>query len=789
MIRNYFLIAIRNLWRHRLITVINLLGMALGFGIFLTFWSWVRFDMSFDRFHEDIDRMYLLNVRVTMNGSEYTSQRTGGIFASALPENFPQILSSCRVSEPLEFEFGIPAGKGEGDVPMRYFNENEVLAVDSSFLRYFTFKLVKGDVNQVFTERDHMVITESLARKIFGGEDPMNREIRMGEGGYFRVAGIAEDPPLESSFQFNALLGFHIMEELGYPVDGPGGTIYYSNFKLAPGTDLAALNLAINDYTESSFDIELDSHFFLDRLTRLHLHGETKGMIGFIINMIMSLVILFIACINFINLTTAYASGRIKEISIRKSAGASKGQLVVQYMGETYLLLLLAFYLGLFFAEHLVPLSYRSFGIDREAGFTGLSFWLQVLVIYLVTGVMAGLYPAVRIAGFRPMAFLTGKGGAPTHGGSRSRKILIVVQFSFSVIFIIVTIFMIRQYAYLKEADLGFNREDLLYIRTTGRVWDRYPQIKQELSELHFVEGVTSGSSIPVMINQGEIDWGEREGDHNRIAVTLWTDADFLSTFEINLLKGSYFREGFDSLNHKCVVVNQSLVDLLGWEDPVGRDFYLWGRDFQVLGVTENINFFPFDLEVFDDRALIYLFDPVREYIFIRINQEILPEQVAKIEAVFRKYNPGYEFIYDLVSEYEYEALENADGIGLIFRLFSFVAIFIALLGLIGLSVYNSNRRTKEVGIRKVMGADTGVIMRLLLSDFIKLVVLSNLIAMPLAYLLVKRLLQIFSYCVELKALVFVAVFLLSVCLSLITVVYHAFRTARSNPSKSLRYE
>jgi putative ABC transport system permease protein len=789
MIRNYFLIAIRNLWRHRLITVINLVGMALGFGIFLTFWSWVRLDMSFDRFHEDIDRMYVLNVRLTMNGSEYTSQRTGGIFASVLPENFPQILGSCRVSEPLEFEFGIPAEKSEGDVPMRYFNEDEVLAVDTSFLQFFTFNLVKGDLNQVFTERDHLVITESLARKIFGEEDPMNREIRIGEGGYFRVAGIVEDPPLESTFQFTALLGFHIMEELGYPVDGSGGTMYYSNFKLAPGTDLAVLNPAINEYIEGAFDIELDSYFFLDRLTRMHLHGESKGMIGFIINMIMSLMILSIACINFINLTTAYASSRIKEISIRKSAGASKGQLVVQYMGETYLLLLLAFYLGLFFAEHLVPVSYRSFGIEREADFTGLSFWLQVLAIYLVTGVMAGLYPAVRIAGFRPLAFLTGKNMAPTHGGSRSRKVLIVVQFSFSVIFIIVTIFMIRQYAYLKEADLGFNREDLLYIRTTGRVWEVYPQIKQELSELHFVEGVTTGSSIPVMINHGEIDWGEREGDHNRIAVILWTDADFLSTFEINLLKGAYFREGSDSLNHQCVVVNQSLVELMGWEDPVGRDFYLWGRDFQVLGVTENINFFPFNLGVFEDRALIYLFDPVREYIFIRVNQEILPEQVVKIEAVFRKYNPGYEFIYDLVSEYEYEALENADGIGLIFKLFSFVAIFIAVLGLIGLSLYNSNRRTKEVGIRKVMGADTGVIMRLLLSDFIKLVVLSNLIAIPLAYLLVKRLLNIFSYCVELKASVFVGVFLFSVCLSLITVVYHAFRTARSNPADSLRYE
>jgi len=789
MIRNYLLIAIRNLWRNKLITVINLVGMAIGFGIFLSFWSWVRFDSSFDKFHEDVDQMYLLNVRITMNGSEYTSERTGGIFSSLLMENYPQVLSSCRIGQPLEFELGVPSGEDSDDVPMKYFNEDEVLAVDSTFFDFFSFKLVIGNKDLIFTERDHMVITESLAKRIFGKQDPLGQNIRIGEGDFYKVMGVVEDPPEVSTFQFQALVGFHMMEELGYTIDGVGGNIFYCNFKLAPETDLPALNTAINDYVEANFDVELDAYFFMDSLKRVHLYGETRGIIGLYTNLIMALVILSIACINFINLTTAYASVRIKEIAIRKSAGASKRQLIIQFMGETYLLLVLAFYLGLFLAEHLIPMLSRSFGVDPQALPTGIHYWLQIALIFLITGLLAGLYPAVKIAGFKPLAFLSGKIGDSHRGGVRSRKVLIVVQFTFSVIFILVSLFMIRQYVYLKEADLGFNREDVLYVRTTGRAWDQYPLIKNELEELPFVEGVTTGSNVPVFLSNGEIDWGERDGDHNKMAVTLWTDADFLSTLEIDLLEGTYFFDEHDSLNHEYVVVNQALVDLMGWEDPVGRSFYLTGRDYRILGVTEDIKLFPFNLEIFNDQALIYRYGSVCEYVFVRVNQLVSPEQFVKIEEVYQKYNPGYEIIYDYVSDYEYDALENGDGLKLIFILFSMIAIFIAAMGLIGLSVFNNNRRTKEVGIRKAMGAHSGVIMKLLLSDFMKLVVLSNLIGMPLAYLVLKRMLQIFSYSVDLKVSVFLMVFVLSVLLSFITVTFHALRTARSNPVNSLRYE
>ena len=250
----------------------------------------------------------------------------------------------------MEFELGIPVSDtvaGEA-VSTRYIDEDEVLAVDSVFFKFFSYKLLKGDVDKVFTERNHLVITESLALKLFGEEDPVGQEVRMGEGGWFEVAGIVEDPPETSSFQFNALLGFHVMEELGYPMNGYGGTMYFNNFKLIEGCDVPALNTAINEYMAENYDLDLDANFFMDRLTRVHLFGETRGIQGVYLNIIIALVILTIACINFINLTTAYASERVKEIAIRKSAGASKRQLITQFMGETYLLLLLALYLGLF---------------------------------------------------------------------------------------------------------------------------------------------------------------------------------------------------------------------------------------------------------------------------------------------------------------------------------------------------------------------------------------------------------------------------------------------------------
>ncbi len=724
-----------------------------------------------------------------MNGSEYSTQRTGGVYARELTELFPQVESACRVSQAMEFELGVLAEQSDSTIPMRFLDESEVIMVDSNFFDFFSFPLVSGNVGEVFTARDQIVITKTLANKLFGENEALNRQIKIGEGGYFTVVAVAADPPSESSYQFNALLGFHILEEMGYPVNSYGGTMYFNNFKLAEGSDMEAMDKKINAHVEENFEADFDSWFFLDRLDRIHLHGDDKGNIGYLMNLIMAIVILLIACINFVNLTTANSSLRIKEIAVRKSAGAGKRQLVIQFMMESYLLLLLAFYLGFFIAEHLAPYSFRSFGLYQEQVTRGKDFWLQVLGIYLVTGLLAGLYPSLKIAGYKPLSYFGGKGEPNPLAGRRSRRVLIVLQFAFSIFFITVSIFTVRQFDYLKEADLGFNREDVLYLRTKGRVWDNYQVIKEELEQLAFVNGVSSASDIPVQVNYGEVDWGERDGDHNKFARVIRTNADFLSTFDIDLLEGDYYTEKRDTLNYHYVVVNRSLVELMGWEDPVGREMYIWGHERTILGVTEDINFFPFNLAAFGGEALIYVYEPIQEYLFVRVASGSSSDQLSTIEEVFTKHNPGYELEYDFVSNYEYEALENSGGIKLIFNIFSAVAIFIAIMGLIGLSIFNNNRRTKEVGIHKVMGAETGSVVNLLLSEFMKLVVLSNLVALPLAYLGLWKLFQFFSYSIDLNILIFVLVFVLSVFFSLLTVFYHAWRTARTNPVNCLRYE
>ncbi len=661
--------------------------------------------------------------------------------------------------------------------------------VDSNFFSFFTFPLLEGDLEDIFKEKNHIVITESLARKLFGDTAALNRQIKIGEGGYFTVVAVAADPPVGSTYQFNALLGFHVMEELGFPVNEYGGTIYFNNFKLTEGTDLERLNEAINVHIEENLDNDFESLYFLDRFDRLHLHGESKGIIGFMMNLIMAVVILLIACINFINLTTAGSSLRLKEIAIRKSAGASRRQLVIQFMSESYILLFVALYLGFFIAEHLAGSAFRSFDIYQEEVSRDLRFWLQIVGIYLLTGLLAGLYPSLKITAYEPLSFFSGKGIQDPRSGGRSRRVLIVLQFAFSIFFITASIFIIRQFTHLKDADLGFNREDVLYIRTKGKVWDQYPLIKQELEQLSFVKGVSSASDIPVWVDFGEFEWGERDGDHNRFARVIRTSSDFLSIFDIDLLEGDYYSDERDTLNYSYVVVNHSLVDYMGWEDPVGREMYLWGYDRIILGVTEDINFFPYNLPGLTNDALIYVYEPVQDYLFVRVVSGSSAEQLSNIEHVFHKHNPGYELEYDFVKNYEFEVQQNTDSIKLIFRLFSAIAIFIAIMGLIGLSHFNNNRRTKEVGIHKVMGAQTGSVIKLLLIDFMKLVILSNLVALPLAYLGLWKLFQHFSYSVDLKILVFVAVFVLSVLLALATVLFHALRTARANPVNSLRYE
>ena len=788
MIRNYLLSALRNLWRNKVITIINLVGMAIGFGIFLTLLGWIRFDSGFNKFHEDIDKMYVLNIRLTMNNSDYTSQRTGGVYARVLDELYPEIESSCQVSQATEFELGIPVNEEDADVPMKYFDESQVIMVDSNFFNFFTFPLLEGDPDELFRARDDIVITESLAKKLFGDEKALNKQIKIGEGGYFTVVAVAADPPVASSYQFKALLGFHVMEEMGYPMNEYGGTMYFNNFKLAAGSDLVKLNQAINLHVDEHFDDDFESYFFLDRFDRLHLFGENQNWIGYLINVIMAVVILLIACINFINLSTAGSSMRLKEIAIRKSAGASRRQLVLQFMSESYILLLLALYLGFFIAEHLAGSTFRSFDVYQEDIPKDLGFWLQIVGIYLLTGLLAGLYPALKISGYQPLAFFSGK-GIQGPRGARSRRVLIVIQFAFSILFITASIFISRQFSHMRNADLGFNREDVLYIRTKGKVWDSYPVIKEELEDLSFVKAVSSASDIPVQVNFGEIDWGERDGDHNKLARVIRVSPDFLSTFDIELLEGDFYSEERDTLNYSYVVVGRSLVDYLGWEDPVGREMYMWGHDRIILGVTDDICFYPLQIDAFSNDALIYVYEPVQQYLFVRVVSGTSSEQLSSLEEVFHEHNPGYELEYDYVNNYDYAMLGNSDAIKLVFKLFSGIGIFIAIMGLIGLAQFNNSRRTKEMGIHKVMGAQTGSVIRLLLSEFMKLVIISNLIALPLAYLGLWKLFQYFTDSAELRVPVFMIVFVLSVLLALATVMFHALRTARANPVKSLRYE
>ena len=329
----------------------------------------------------------------------------------------------------------------------------------------------------------------------------------------------------------------------------------------------------------------------------------------------------------------------------------------------------------------------------------------------------------------------------------------------------------------------------MLYIRTKGKVWDSYPVIKEELEDLSFVKAVSSASDIPVQVNFGEIDWGERDGDHNKLARVIRVSPDFLSTFDIELLEGDFYSEERDTLNYSYVVVGRSLVDYLGWEDPVGREMYMWGHDRIILGVTDDICFYPLQIDAFSNDALIYVYEPVQQYLFVRVVSGTSSEQLSSLEEVFHEHNPGYELEYDYVNNYDYAMLGNSDAIKLVFKLFSGIGIFIAIMGLIGLAQFNNSRRTKEMGIHKVMGAQTGSVIRLLLSEFMKLVIISNLIALPLAYLGLWKLFQYFTDSAELRVPVFMIVFVLSVLLALATVMFHALRTARANPVKSLRYE
>ena len=668
---------------------------------------------------------------------------------------------------------------------------------DSGFLNMFSFPLLKGNAEQSLSNGHSIVLTEKLAKKLFGNEDAIGKTVRVDSNANFVVTAVMADLPNNTAFDFEYLLPYEFMKKLGWDDESWGNNSVRTYALLTPNASQTAFNEKVKNITKShSKETE---EVFSYPFTKVHLYGKDDNgkLVGGQIEtvrlfIIIAAFILLIACINFMNLSTARSEKRAKEVGIRKVAGAYKRSLVAQFIGESIIVSFIAFVV----AVVLVQLSLASFseltGKELHIGYGNTSFWIFTVLFILLTGIIAGSYPAFYLSSFTPVKVLKGT-FKKMNAAVTPRKVLVVLQFTFAIILIISTIIIEHQIEFAQNRDAGYNRENLIYAFSQGDVDKNYLLIKNELLSTGTAVSVTK-SANPITQRWSDswgYSWaGSTKEDEKTDFVRLGADADFVKTIGVKLVAG----RDIDIYNYptdtSAVLLNEAAVQAMRLKDPVGQVIKNGGSDLHVVGVIKDfILESPFEKKV--NPMMVNGPQNFFQVIHIKLNPAAggTHASLAKAEAIFKKYNPQYPFEYAFADESYAKKFKEQQRTGVLAMLFAGLTIFISCLGLFGLASYMAESRIKEIGVRKVLGASVGSVTALLSKDFLALVLLAFLIASPIAWYAMHSWLEGYSYKVNIEWWVFALTGLLSVIIALATVSFQAVKAALSNPVKSLRTE
>ena len=778
-------------------SIINLMGLAIGLACSITIILWVQNELSYDGFHEKSENIFLVQQTIKSEDKEYTTDRTAGAYAHAVKENFKEIVSATRFSNvgelvlnyqpDSEVEINEQASKSniKTTIPEKKFLEINGMAADSTVFEIFTFPFLQGNPSTALTQPNSIVITEEISEKYFDSNDPMGKIIRINNKYNFTVTGVIENVPENSSIQFDFLVPFDFLVKLGYNIDWFTGNPYYTYVLFRDNNSWQNVSRQLTDFFKDIHDHDLESKQFLTPLKKVYLFGETKGIIGIILFSILSLLILLIACINFMNLSTAQYITRTKEVAIRKVVGARRQQLIKQFLGESLLMVFISMNIAIFLIDLFISEFNTAVQANISLDLTNYKFLFLLVGIILFTGIVAGSYPAFFISGFKPVdiiknAFKNGKRGA------RFKKILVVIQYSFALLLMIITIIVYKQYNYVRTTDLGISRDNIIYIPVRGELKDKHEVFKNRLEQNPDILHVTTCSKIPFFIDQGEFEWGETSDKINTMARIAWVGYDFLETFDLELKAGRFYSRNLSSSNKGSMVINESMVKELGWESPVGRSFYLWDDRYTIIGVVEDFFSFPAKL---GGEAIMLPFGLIEDYLFIKIETGRETSAISYIEKVFSEIDPVYPFTHYFLDDYVDPVYAISEITNKIVLFFTLLGILISCLGLFGLVTYSTEMRTKEIGIRKVMGSSVSRIIMLLSKESIKLVFIAFLIAYPIAIILMQFMFKLLAYHTSVGIWIFIASGVLVFIIVILTIGFKTYKTSIQNPALSLRYE
>ncbi len=790
MFNNYIKIAFRNLFKYKAFSLINVAGLAIGMTCCFLILLWVMDELSFDRFHENADNLYRAVMRVKNDNGVSTSIWGPFALGPGLKREMPEVVDFTRY---------VPAPQITLQHEDATFNE-QVVWVDPSFFKMFTFPALAGDLETAFNEPLALVITQKMAKKYFGTDkDVIDKVIKMSNRFDYKVKAVIKDIPVNSHLDFDILAPSANLKYVGYKEDNwlwPNSITY---FQLQKNVSYEQFNKKITKYIESKMTkFTFSEDLFLQPLTKIHLYSDYAGdrsRLGNITHVyilsIIAVFILLIACINFMNLSTARSMNRVTEIGIRKVVGAHRTHLIAQFYGESIFLSVVALVIALGLVELLLPSFNALAGKQLSHDLTGnRSVILGIGLITLITGIIAGSYPAFYLSAFKPARILQGSSKKASKSAVL-RRTLVIIQFTLSVILIISTAIVFFQLQYIKNKDLGYDKENLLIIpnRTGQAIHKRHKTFRHELMKNPKVLGATATSQNPTNMEWATIifNWRGKNPDDQILIHANSVTVDYVETMKLKVKVGRGFSEKITSDRKGAILLNEEAVKVMGFTNPLEETVTVGKRKLRVVGVLKKFHFQPIHKKI---EPVIITTGRIRGgYTIVRLHPDQMPETIGFIQQTWTKFFPTIPFDYHFLDE-DYDKLYRAEErMGTLLNYFSVLAIFIACLGLFGLASFTTEQRTKEIGIRKVLGASVPGIVMLLGKDFAKLVMVANIIAWPIAYWVMTNWLQDYAYRININWLIFLLTGVLSVFIALFTVSFQATKAAMANPVKSLRYE
>lgn len=804
MLKNFIKLSIRVLLRNKFYSLLNIMGLSLGLACSIIIMLYLQNDLSYDKHYENYDQIYRIGTRYNIEDKEDRFALSQSGIGPLLKEEYPEVENYVRLGE---------TGRILINYEDKKFFEESIMHCDSSYFDIFSHKFISGNPQTCLDNPNSMVLTESLAKKFFGNENPMGKQLKTVANDY-QITAVIEDIPDNTHLKFSGLICFHTFtkdnpETAEQWIRSLWGVGRYSYIKLPKNYDtedfFARFPDFYNKYMASLGEVlKGTSEPILQRLDEVHFgenlqYDRPKGNQSYLYAFIsIGVFIMVLACINYMNMATARSADRAKEVGMRKVFGSEKSQLMIQYISESILLTIIALVFALSFVEFTLSATPFNELIGKNLALNFLEnplLFFGSIILCIVVGIFSGMYPAFYLSSIQPVKALKGTFKAGK-AGFILRKALVSFQFMISILVVIVTLLMNNQMDYIHSKDLGFDKENVMLVPIRDTlIMKKMPSIKSELlSNPNIVGATTSDMNVGVQIGRNVFRVETDNGMENQVFGFMMMSRDYFETMDIDLLEGETFDDGEQDNDHAEFIINETGADYLGWSNPIGKKIE-WGFDNDgnttikgtIIGITGDFN----------TGSLHDVIEPVMMVkqrnstgsLHLKLKGEDLPQTIAFIKEKWSEFDPSRPLDYTFLDEDIQDLYTNDESQSRLIAIFSYICIFISALGLLGLASFSTEQRTKEIAVRKVMGASVSNIVFILYKDIIYLIIIAALVSFPLAYQAFDYWLQGFAYKVDVAYIIFIFIAFMALLLAFITIAFHTVRAARQNPAQLLKYE